>query len=94
MKPAKPLQPLDIRRTRIIDVDRVRYRVYRTPNEFVAVIAENALMAMKLSGIVEPFKVVRDLVKSTQAIDNSKLTTNEIAQAISADGAAYNESGE
>lgn len=79
MKPAKPLLPLDIRRTRIIDVDRVRYRVYRTPNEFVAVIAENALMAMKLSGIIEPYKVVRDLVKSTQTIDNSKLTTDEIA---------------
>lgn len=71
------IQPISVRHTHIIDNDKVRYRVYRSPTEYIAVIAENALMAMKLSGVNEPYKVMRDLHHDGVAIEASKLRDNE-----------------
>ncbi|MFZ4540357.1 MAG: hypothetical protein ACOYNL_00925 [Rickettsiales bacterium] len=55
------IEALTIRRAAVADADKVRYRVYSTPAEFIAVIAESALMAVKVSGIPKPHKIVRDL---------------------------------
>jgi hypothetical protein len=71
------IQSISVRHTHIIDNDKVRYRVYRSPTEYIAVIAENALMAMKLSGVNEPFKVMRDLHHDGVSIEASKLRDSE-----------------
>jgi hypothetical protein len=71
------IQPISVRHTHIIDNDKVRYRVYRSPTEYIAVIAENALMAMKLSGVNEPYKVMRDLHHDGVSIEASKLRDSE-----------------
>jgi hypothetical protein len=55
------IESIAIRRAVIADSDKVRYRVYSSPTEFIAVIAESALMAVKVSGISKPHKIVRDL---------------------------------
>lgn len=62
------MKELKIRRITLTDAQTVRYRVYTTPADFVAVIAENALMAMKLTGINQPHKIVRDLITSEGSI--------------------------
>ena len=60
-KKQKPLEPLSIRHTQVAEGKKVRYFVYRNETEFVAVVAESALMALRLSEVKEPFKIVRDL---------------------------------
>lgn len=66
MPPRKPrpdsIQALTIKRIPMKDAGVVRYRVYSDPQNYVAVIAENALMAMETAGITEPYKLVRDLI--------------------------------
>lgn len=67
-QPPKSMQHLTIKRIPVKNADTVRYRVYTSADEFVAVIAENALMAMKLTGINEPYKVVRDLISEEGSV--------------------------
>lgn len=67
------MQHLTIKRIPVKNANTVRYRVYTSEDEFVAVIAENALMAMKLTGINEPHKVVRDLISEEGAVPESAL---------------------
>lgn len=67
------MQHLTIKRIPVKNANTVRYRVYRSADEFVAVIAENALMAMKLTGINEPYKVVRDLISEEGSVPESSL---------------------
>ncbi len=55
------IEAIALRRATLVDPDKVRYRVYSTPTEFIAVIAESALMAVKVSGIAKPHRIVRDL---------------------------------
>lgn len=71
------LEPYAIRRAEIAERDKVRYRVYSTPTEFIAVIAENALLAVKLSGISKPHKIVRDLPTEGIAIEAKKMARIE-----------------
>jgi len=67
------MQHLTIKRIPVKNADTVRYRVYTSADEFVAVIAENALMAMKLTGITEPHKVVRDLISEEMLLPEEAL---------------------
>lgn len=71
------LEHISIRRVTIADEDKVRYRVYTSPVEFVAVIAESALMAIKVSGIRQPHKIVRDLPTAGVAMDADRLSKME-----------------
>lgn len=61
-QPLQGLQALQIKHIPIKDKEVVRYRVYSDAHNFVAVIAENALMAIEAAGIPEPYKLVRDLI--------------------------------
>lgn len=72
---SKDLEQLTIRRASVADTDKVRYRVYSTPKDFIAVIAESALMAVKVSGISKPHKIVRDLPTDGVAIEAKKMAT-------------------
>jgi hypothetical protein len=57
----------------------VRYFVYRTPTDYVAVIAESALMALKLAEIPSPHKIVRDLpLSGRDALASDRLSPAEI----------------
>lgn len=76
-KPPIELQSLALRRATIADSDKVRYRVYTSATEFVAVIAENALLAVKVSGISNPYKIMRDLPTDGIAIAASKMAKME-----------------
>ncbi len=80
MKP-KPteIEAFAIRRATLADKDKVRYRVYTSPTEFVAVIAESALMAMKLTGIGKPHKIVRDMPTQGVAIEAERIAKVEEA---------------
>lgn len=71
--PPSQLEPFAVRRASIADRDKVRYRVYSSPTEFIAVIAENALVAVKLSGISKPHRIVRDLPTEGIAIEAKKM---------------------
>ncbi len=71
--PSRAIEELTIRRANVADIDKVRYRVYSTPSDFVAVIAESALMAVKVSGIKKPHKIVRDIPTTNIAIEKQKM---------------------
>lgn len=71
--PPTSMQHLTIKRIPIKNANTVRYRVYTSADEFVAVIAENALMAMKLTGVNEPYKVVRDLITEEGSVPEEAL---------------------
>lgn len=73
----KELQAISVRKARLVDGGKVRYRVYSTPSEFVMVAAESALMAFKLSGIASPHKIVRDLGVDAGAIDAQRMAPPE-----------------
>ena len=75
------IEAITIRRASIADTDKVRYRVYSTPTEFIAVIAESALMAVKVSGIRKPHKIVRDLPTEGVAIEAKKMAAIDTAAA-------------
>lgn len=67
------LEALAVRRTTLADSDKVRYRVYRSTDDFVAVIAESALMAVKISGVRDPLRIVRDLPSEGVAIHAERM---------------------
>ena len=67
------MQGFAVRHTRIVDRDKVRYRVYKNSTEYVAVIAENALMAMKLAAIDTPHKIIRDLIDENTPLAQARL---------------------
>ena len=56
-----------------MDADSIRYRVYKTPTEYVAVIAESALMAVRVAGITNPHKIMRDLPVDGMTIASERL---------------------
>lgn len=60
-KKQKPLESISIRHSQVKEGKKVRYFVYRSETEYVAVVAESALMALRLSEVKEPFKILRDL---------------------------------
>jgi hypothetical protein len=66
---AKPIEQLDVKQLVIKDAEIVRYRVYSDPDNFLAVIAESALMAMKKAEIDAPYKVVRDLISQASTLE-------------------------
>lgn len=55
------MEALAVRRATMADAGKVRYRVYTSATEYIAVIAESALMAMRVAGVAEPQRIVRDL---------------------------------
>ena len=83
------MEPLAIRRAEVVDADKVRYRVYRTPTDFIAVIAESALMAMKVAEVANPYRIVRDLPMSGSMIASDRMqkpdpsTQKNILRAVS-----------
>jgi hypothetical protein len=68
------IEQITVRRANVADTDKVRYRVYSTPVDFIAVIAESALMAVKVSGVSKPHKIVRDLPTEGIAIEAKKMS--------------------
>ena len=80
--PLREMQPLDVRRAVVADADQVRYRVYSSPIEFVAVIAENALMAVKVSGIKAPYKIMRDFPTDGVAIAAKRMAEIKVPQKV------------
>lgn len=74
---SKAIEALAVKRAKIADADKVRYRVYRAPDDFVAVIAESALMAMKVSGISNPHRIVRDLPHEHAAVEAQRIARDE-----------------
>ncbi len=81
-KKPEHLESLAVRTLSIKDADIVRYRVYTSPTDFIAVIAENALMAMKLTGIHEPYRVVRDLPMEDGALEKNQLEQTSQAEIV------------
>lgn len=67
------IEALTLRRTSVADADKVRYRVYSSPTEFIAVIAESALMAVKVAAIAKPYKIIRDLPTEGIAVEAKKM---------------------
>ncbi len=72
-KTPRGMEEISIRRAVIADTDKVRYRVYSTPTDFVAVIAESALMAVKVAGVSKPHKIVRDMPTNGVSIEAKKM---------------------
>lgn len=67
------IEAIAVKRAVVTDADKVRYRVYRTADDFVAVIAESALMALKVSGVQEPYRIVRDLPTEGVTLESERL---------------------
>lgn len=74
MTDAPGMESISVRRATLADADKVRYRVYSNPSEFVAVIAESALMAVKVSGVAKPYKIMRDLPTEGIAIEAQRMS--------------------
>ncbi len=79
---ARGIEAIAVRRTSVVDADKVRYRVYSTPTEFVAVIAESALMAVRVAGIQEPYRIVRDLPTKEVSIAADRVAKASAAQKV------------
>lgn len=77
MKSKQGIESITVRRANIADADKVRYRVYSTATDFIAVIAESALMAVKVSGVKKPHKIVRDLPTEGIAIEAKKMAARD-----------------
>ena len=71
-----------MRRAKMADAGKVRYRVYSSPTEFIAVIAESALMAVKVAGISEPYRIVRDLPTEGVALEAEKIAQAEASEKV------------
>lgn len=76
------LKPVSLKRKSLAQGDKVRYRVYTSPQEFVAVIAENALMAMKLSGVSNPHRILRDLPLAGNSLEPEKLMPHHMQPTV------------
>lgn len=76
------LEALAVRRATMTDSDKVRYRVYTSPTEYIAVIAESALMAMRVSGVAEPQRIVRDLPTEGVAIAAERMEAGDSGQRV------------
>ena len=84
MKPTPlEIETLNVRRAVVADADQVRYRVYSSPIEFVAVIADNALLAVKMSGIKAPYKIMRDFPTDGVAIEAKRMATIKVPEKFS-----------
>lgn len=81
---ARPTQldTLSVRRAEVANGKQVRYRVYQSPSEYIAVIAESALLAMRLSGVQNPYKIVRDIPTSGAAIEKGQVSVPESAEKV------------
>lgn len=77
------LEALAVRRTALADSDKVRYRVYRSATDYVAVIAESALMAVKVSGVADPQRIVRDLPSEGVAIHAERMEKGDSGARVS-----------
>lgn len=77
------IEAIAVKRATVADADKVRYRVYRTADDFVAVIAESALMAVKVSGITEPYRIVRDLPTEGVSLESERLSKTEKEDRVS-----------
>ncbi len=71
------IEALAVRRAAMTDADKVRYRVYTTKTEFIAVIAESALMALRVAGVAEPYRIVRDLPTEGVAIAAERMEAGD-----------------
>ncbi len=71
------LQSISVRRAKLADAGAARYRVYSSPSEFVVVIAESALMAVRLSEIATPYKIVRDMGADGASIGAEQMAARE-----------------
>lgn len=69
----KGIEAIAVKRAAIADSDKVRYRVYTGPDDYIAVIAESALMAVKVAGIAEPYRIIRDLPSEGISLKAEKL---------------------
>jgi len=76
------LKPVALKRKAIAQGDKVRYRVYKIAQEYVAVIAENALMAMKISGVSNPHRILRDLPLAGRSIDAERLVPHHVQPTV------------
>ena len=76
------MESIALKRAAVVDADKVRYRVYRAPDDYVAVIAESALLAMRASGIDTPYRIVRDLPTEGIAIEAKRLQQQHEAPRI------------
>ena len=79
---ARGIDAIAVRRTKMADAGKVRYRVYKTSDDFVAVIAESALMAIKIAGVTNPYRVVRDLPTAEIAVEAEKIAKAEAAERV------------
>lgn len=72
------IKPVALKRKAILEGDKVRYKIFLSAKEYVVVIAENALMALKISGISEPVRLLRDIPMSKSSIEEKKLVTHNV----------------
>lgn len=77
MRPGEEFEPLRIQKKHLLDSDKCRYRVYKTPIEFVTVEAATALQAIAESGIARPARVVRELRFMERLMDNQRIVGGE-----------------
>lgn len=78
----KGIEAIAVKRATLADADKVRYRVYRSDDDFIAVIAESALMAMKVSGISNPLRIVRDLPTEGVAVEAQRIAKEATAKHV------------
>lgn len=76
------LKPLALKRKAVANNDKVRYRVYISPDEYIAVIAENALMALKISGVKVPYRILRDLPLTQNAVSRESLIPHHMQPTV------------
>lgn len=76
------IEALAVRRATMADADKVRYRVYTSKTEYIAVIAESALMALRVAGVNEPYRIVRDLPTQGVAIAAERMVAGDSGQRV------------
>ena len=77
------MESVALRRAHLTGVKQVRYRVYQSPTEFIAVIAESALLAIRIAGVAEPYKVMRDMPSTTVPLEKGQIEVPESIERVS-----------
>ncbi len=80
-KAEEPFEPLEIPRKELALAGVSRYRVYRNPDSYTIVEAENALEALKASGMKEAYRIMRDALYFMNVVKTDIFATTPPADA-------------
>lgn len=76
------LDPLILKKAQLTHANQVRYRVYQSASEYIVVVAESALMALRIAGVKNPYKILRDIPAAGAAVEKGEVQLPESGEMV------------